>query len=324
MKLKDIGERKLIQSIFKDFNITQPKDDCATIEIGDEVFLLSTDIIREATHIPKGAKPRQIGKFAANLNLSDIAAMAGQPIGMLVSYLLRPEMEDTIFKEIVAGINDALKAYGAEILGGDTKEGSETVISGTVLGKQQKSLVRRRSDISSGQILGVTNNLGRAASGYLFQKFGYQKSRAVDLILDITPRIREAQAISRHGGKFMMDLSDGLFSSISQMKEDYGKGFRIVEDELPSDRNVKKASDLSGISQTEILGSFGGEYELLFTVENNNYKDFMESMESENIKVTFFGDVWEGKNIIYNGKNWSDITNRGYEHFSRKPFSKEE
>ena len=321
MKLKDIGERKLIQSIFKDFNITQQKDDCATIDNGDEVFLLSTDIIRETTHIPRGARPRQIGKFAANLNLSDIAAMAGQPIGMLVSYLLSPEMEDTAFREIVAGINDALKAFDAEILGGDTKEGSETVISGTVLGRQKKSLVRRRSDISSGQILGVTNNLGRAASGYLFQKFGYQKSRATDLILDITPRIREAMAISKHGGKFMMDLSDGLFSSISQMKDDYGFGFRIVEDELPADRNVKKASDLSGVSQTEILGGFGGEYELLFTVDNCNYKDFMEAMESENIRVSFIGDVWEGKNIIYNGKNWSDITNRGYEHFSRKPFS---
>lgn len=321
MKLKDIGERNLVDRIFRDFNISQLKDDCAIIDVGNEEFLISTDIIRESTHIPKGAKPRQIGRFAANINLSDIAAMAGQPIGMLISYLLSPEMEDTRFREIVTGVNEALKAFNAEILGGDTKEGNETVISGTVLGKQEKSLVRRRSDISSGQILGVTNNLGRAASGYLFQKFGYQKSRATDLILDFTPRIMEAQAISRNGGKFMMDLSDGLFSSISQMKNDYGLGFRIVEDELPEDRNVKKASDLSGISRTDIMGSFGGEYELLFTVDNGHYKDFMEAMEAESIKVSFIGDVWEGKNIIYNGKNWSDITNRGYEHFSKKPFS---
>lgn len=321
LKLKDIGERKLIQSIFTEFGLSQPKDDCATLDIGKETYMISTDIIRESTHIPVGAKPRQIGKFAANINLSDIAAMAGVPIGMLTSYLLSPEMDDARFREIVAGINGALKAFDAELLGGDTKEGSETVISGTVLGKQKKSLVRRRSDIAAGQIVGVTNNLGRAASGYLFRKFGYQKSRAIDLILDFTPRIREAQAISKHGGKFMMDLSDGLYSSISQMKDDYGYGFRIVEDELPPDRNVKKASDLSGVSQTDIMSSFGGEYELMFTVDNDNYKSFMESMESENVKVNFIGDVWDGKNIIYNGKNWSDITNRGYEHFSKKPFS---
>ncbi len=135
MKLKDIGERNLIHGIFKDFKISQQKDDCAIIDNGDEVLLLSTDIIRESTHIPKGAKPRQIGKFAANINLSDIAAMAGQPVGMLVSYLLSPEMEEAKFREIVSGVNDALKAFDAEILGGDTKEGEETVISGTVLGK---------------------------------------------------------------------------------------------------------------------------------------------------------------------------------------------
>ncbi len=321
LRLKDIGERGIIKNIFSSFNISQEKDDCATLDMGDETLLLSTDILRESTHFPKGAKPRQMGKFAANINLSDIAAMAGQPIGMLVSYLLRPDMEETKFREIVGGINDALKLFDAEILGGDTKEGNETVISGTVLGKQEKSLVRRRSDIKNGQILGVTNNLGRAASGYLYQKFGYQKSRAIDMILDVTPRIREAQAISRHGGKFMMDLSDGLFSSIWQMKDDYGVGFRIVEDELPADRNVKKASELSGISETDIMAGFGGEYELLFTVDNDEYKSFADAMESENIQVNFIGDVWDGKNIIYNGKNWSDITNRGYEHFSRKPFS---
>lgn len=321
MKLRELGERGIIKNIFSSFNLAQEKDDCATLDLGGETILLSTDILRESTHFPHGAKPRQIGKFAANVNLSDIAAMAGQPIGMLISYLLRPDMEEGTFRGIVEGINEALKLFDAEILGGDTKEGSETVISGTVIGKQEKSLVRRRSDIKSGQILGVTNNLGRAASGYLFQKYGYQKSRAVDMILDITPRIREAQAISRHGGKFMMDLSDGLFSSIWQMKEDYGYGFRIVEDELPADRNVKKASELSGIPMTDIMSGFGGEYELLFTIDNNEYKSFAEEMESENIHVSFIGDVWEGKNIIYNGENWSDITNRGYEHFSKKPFS---
>lgn len=319
MKLRDIGERGIIEGIFRDHGIRGEKDDCALVEQGDDYIMLSTDILREKTHIPMGAKPRQVGRFAANMNLSDIAAMAGEPIGMLTSYLINPEAEESYFKEIVAGVNAALKAQNAEILGGDTKEGDELVISGTAVGRQSKKLTRKRSDIAKGQIVGVTNVLGRAASGYVFYRSGYLKNAGIDLMLNFSPRIREAKIISEFGGKFMMDLSDGLYSSISQMKLDYGLGFRIVEDELPPDRNVKKASDISGATFTDLMCAYGGDYELLFSVENSNYRNFMDAMESEKIKVSFIGDVWDGDNIMYNGSHWSKISDRGYEHFQGKP-----
>lgn len=319
MKLKDIGERKIIDNIFSSFNVKQEKDDCALIDVGDEYFMLSTDVIREGSHVPEGAKPRQIGKFAANVNLSDIAAMAGEPVGLLMSYLVNPEMEEDYFRELVGGVSEALKKQDTEMLGGDTKEGNELVLSGTAVGRQKKSLTRKRSQIKKGQVLGVTNKLGKAASGYVFYRSGYQKSRGVDLMLDITPRIKEAQIISEHGGKFMMDLSDGIYSSISQMQADYGVSFRLVEDELPKDRNVKKASDISGASETDIMCAFGGDYEILFTIDNEDYKDFASAMEAENIQVSFIGDVWDGDNIMNNGSHWSNITNRGYEHFSSRP-----
>lgn len=319
MKLSDIGERKLIDNIFKSFNVNQDKDDCALVTIDDEYLMLSTDIIRETSHIPLGATPRQIGMFAANVNLSDIAAMAGEPVGLLMSYLLNPAMEESYFKELVGGVSNAVKKQGTEILGGDTKEGDELVLSGTAIGRQKKTLTRKRGDIKKGQILGVTNRLGRTASGYIFYKTGYQKGRGIDLMMGITPRIREARIISEHGGKFMMDLSDGIYSSIYQMRSDYGVSFRIVEDELPMDRNVKKASEISGANPTDIMCAFGGDYELLFTIDNDNYKDFSSAMESEKISTSFIGDVWEGDNILYNGANWSNITQRGYEHFSEKP-----
>lgn len=319
MKLKELGERRIIDSIFKSFSMSQEKDDCALIDMGDEYILMSTDIIRQSTHVPAGASPRQIGKFAAAINLSDIAAMAGQPLGLLVSYLVDPETEDNYFKEVVGGIHDVLRANDAELLGGDTKEGNELVISGTAVGKQKKPLTRKRSHIAKGQIIGVTNTLGRVASGYIYYRTGYQKARGVSMMLDIHPRLREGQIISEFGGKFMMDLSDGIYSSISQMKADYGVGFKIVEDELPQNSSVKKAASLSGASPTDIMCAYGGDYELMFSIDNNHYKDFMAAMEGEKIKVSFIGEAWEGDNLLYNGSHWSKITSRGYEHFSEAP-----
>ena len=320
MRLLDLGERRIIDDIHRDFHVTQPKDDCAMIDSGDSVLLLSTDIIRESTHIPKGAKPEQIGNFVANINLSDIAAMAGIPIGMVLSYLVNPESDESFLIDVVRGVDKTLKSVGAEILGGDTKEGSELVISGTVLGQQEKRKVRKRSDLKPGHVIGVTNELGRCASGYIFYKNSYRTDLAINLILGIKARIKEAQIMSEYGAKFMTDLSDGLFSSMSQMKNDYGIGFRIVENELVPNRYVRKASDLSGLSGTEIMCAYGGDYEIMFSIENKDFKDFSDAMESEKINVHFIGDAWKGDNIINNDDQWLPIKEYGYEHFRPKPF----
>ncbi len=299
----------------------QEKDDCAVLENGAEYLLLSTDIIRQSTHIPEGTDPSLIGKFVANINLSDIAAMAGIPSGMLVSYLVDPETDDRYLEKIAASIDRVLKDNGAETLGGDTKEGSELVISGSIMGHQKKELTRRRSHIARGDVVGVTNRLGRAASGYIFYKTGYRPDLGINMMLGITARVKEAQIMSEYGAKFMMDLSDGVFASISQMKSDYGIGFKVVENEFKPDRNVKKAASLTGLSSTEIMCGFGGDYELFFSINNSDYSDFSSAMESEKIDVSFFGEAWDGNNIMFNGNEWVTISERGYEHFGVKPLS---
>lgn len=319
MKLSELGERNIIDEIFSALSTSQEKDDCAVIKNGRDFLLLSTDIIRESTHIPAGSDPELIGRFVANINLSDIAAMAGIPTGMLVSYLISPDADDTYLRKISESIDGELRKHGAEILGGDTKEGNELVISGAIIGHQSGKLIRRRSDIRKRQIIGVTNTLGRSAAGYVFYRTGYRKDLGIRMMLDVHARIREAQIMSEHGAKFMMDLSDGLFASMSQMKHDYGIGFKVVEDEIKLDRNVKKAAEISGKGSTEIGCSFGGDYELFFSIDNSSYRDFMAAMESEKISVSFLGEAWEGDNIMFNGKEWSRIADHGYEHFKRKP-----
>lgn len=319
LKLNQLGERNIIDEIFSALSISQEKDDCAVLRNGRDFLLLSTDIIRQSTHIPEGADPSLIGSFVANINLSDIAAMAGIPRGMLVSYLINPDSDDAYLRKIAESIDKELKKHGAEVLGGDTKEGDELVISGAIIGSQTGKLLRRRSDIRKHHIIGITNSLGRSAAGYIFNRSGYRKDLGTRMMLDVHARVREAQIMSEHGAKFMMDLSDGLFASMFQMKHDYGIGFKIVEDEIKFDRNVRKAAEISGLSSTEIACSFGGDYELFFSIENSSYRDFISAMESEKISVSFIGEAWNGDNIIFNGKEWSSVRNRGYEHFLGKP-----
>uniref|UniRef100_UPI00307EB93F thiamine-phosphate kinase n=1 Tax=Ferroplasma sp. TaxID=2591003 RepID=UPI00307EB93F len=235
MKLKDLGERKIIDLLETEQINHIEKDDCALLEIDNSYIMLSTDLITRETHLPEGTKPFLAGKFFAAINLSDIAAMAGIPIGLLVSLSVSPEYDIEYLKEFYRGINFELEKFHASILGGDTKEGYDFTASGTVIGKQKSNLIRRRSDIAPGQYLMVTNTLGSAGSGYIYYKYGIDKQMGIKKMLDVEPRIEEAIKISKAGAKFMMDLSDGVYASIHQMSMDYGIGFKIYGDKIPVD-----------------------------------------------------------------------------------------
>ena len=125
----NLGEREIIDILAgKDRDI----DDCAVLKCGDMDLLLSTDLITRATHLPDGTPPFLAGKFFAALNLSDIAAMAGIPEGMLISISVSPEYDIQYMEEFYHGARYELSRYGATILGGDTKEGNDFTASGTI------------------------------------------------------------------------------------------------------------------------------------------------------------------------------------------------
>ncbi|MEM0158819.1 MAG: thiamine-phosphate kinase [Thermoplasmataceae archaeon] len=315
MKLQQIGEREIIRRIFVTSGMTQEIDDCATLPHGNSYSLYTTDVIRRSTHIPEGAGPDLIGKFAVNINLSDIAAMGGIPDGFLFSLLIPPESEIDYLEELASSISRALRPFNCELLGGDTKEGSELVIAGTAIGHQLKSKTMKRSRLRKGQIVGHLNSLGRGGAGYLSYKMGFNREMGIKMMLDVNARIKEAQIIGEHGGQFMMDLSDGLFSSIHQMKRDYGIGFKIVEDELRFHPQVMKLSKVSGLHPLDII-DYGGDYELFFSIDNSHYRDFMDAMEGEKIDVHFIGEAWDGENMIFDGQQWTKIKRKGWEHFT--------
>ncbi len=318
LKLSNLGEREIIDILAgKHRDI----DDCAVLKCGDMDLLLSSDLITRATHLPDGTPPFLAGKFFAAINLSDIAAMAGIPEGMLISISVSPEYDIKYLQEFYRGINYELSRFNARILGGDTKEGTDFTASGTIVGRQKAELIRKRSFIAPGQDVYVTNSLGTAGSGYIHYKYSNDKETGIKQMLDIEPRIEEAQKISRHGAKFMMDLSDGIYASIYQMFRDFGTGFRVYMEKIPVAPSVIEASRISGFSVEDIALSFGGDYELFFTVDKDDNKSFMEAMKQESIDVHRIGETYSGFNEIYDG-SWHAIKNRGYEHFMGVPLDK--
>jgi len=296
MELSKIGERKIVEMITKKFGI--PMDDCALIDFDEQYLIITTDMVYEKTHFPEGAKPYQKGWYAIAVNLSDIASKGGIPMVFDVAIGMPREYKISSLKELINGMEDCMKEYGGNLIGGDTKETDFLTMAVTAIGKVPKDEFMPRKGIKIGNAVYVTGNLGKEASLY---------KNDFDKLLLVKPRIREGRFLART--KYVtscMDLSDGLASSLYQLSKINNVGFRIYEDMLPLSEEALKMK-----KPVQFALYHGGDFELLFTLPEEKGKIIEKRIDAHKI-----GYVIKDKKIllIKNGKKMR-IENKGYEHF---------
>lgn len=313
MEMKDLGERKIIESL-KDLFGTIVEDDSFYFSNAYSYTLITTDTITRKTHIPDSVKPEVAGYFFGAINLSDIAAMGGVPRYFLSAYSISKEFSYEYFISFNSGLKRCLEKYSTLLVGGDLKEGYDFTATGIVVGEVEKGRIMERKNFKPGQIVAVTNNLGYNGAGYYLWKKGIIEG--AEIMLTVEPRIEEGRALSSLGVNAAMDLSDGIFSSIHQIKKQTGTGFRIIMDKLPVHPIARDVAERYSIPIEEISLNFGGEYELIFSVDPDDWVHVKKSMEAMGLVVNEIGETWDGENVIVKGGKEAVISERGYEHFS--------
>ena len=93
-----------------------PGDDAAVLEGG---WVVSTDLAVEDVHFRRAwLSDLEIGYRAGAGALSDLAAMAATPVGVLVS-MACPRDGDVDIEAVQGGLNEVCKTVGAAVIGGD-------------------------------------------------------------------------------------------------------------------------------------------------------------------------------------------------------------
>jgi len=301
MQLKDLGERKIINMLAKYFEI-EYLDDCATLPFNDSFLLITTDMVNEKTHFPEGTKPYHIGWFSVAVNLSDIAAKGGKPLGITLSIGIPRDMDINFINEFAHGAKECASRFDVPILGGDTKEMDFVTICGTAFGIIKQKEFISRYGMREGDVVCVTGKLGKA--GYALSNI--KKRNAINSLLLVMPRVREGMAIaSLKIATSSMDISDGLASSLYQLSILNKKGFRIYGKKIPIARGAKKEHALYS----------GGDYELLFTMPKGKIKIAKQKLKSM-CSLTEIGEViGERKVLLVEDEREEIMENKGYEHF---------
>ena len=302
-----LGERDLIKRISEILGGVE-NDDCAVIDAGDSYLVVTTDMLHRKTDFPDIMNPWQMGWMSVSVNLSDIAAMGAEPAGVLIAAGLSPEADLYFVDELFSGFSDCASYYGTRILGGDTDRHQELTITGTALGFVQKDQVLRRKGAQKGDLLCTTGSLGGAGGGLIAWQDGKLDSPFIEKLLEPEPRLAEGRALARSGAvTAMMDNSDGLALTLSDLAEVSRVGFVVREDALPIEPGLSKA--VGEKAALELVMSAGGDFELVFTVKPEGLARAREACS-----LTVIGEVVEGGIWIEKDKEKRPLAIKGYEH----------
>ena len=333
MKFSEIGEFGFIESIKKEC-ITSLKgvikgigDDCAVFgPYSGRVLLFTTDMLVEDIHFLRDKlTPYQLGWKAIAVNLSDIAAMGGRPLYILISLAIPAKTNVELIQDLYKGMKDICEHYTVNILGGDTVASPDKlIINISLIGDAKEEEVIYRSGARSGDKIYLTGNVGDSSAGLKILKNEISPpnsigSHFIKVHNEPEPLIETGRIIATSGlASAMIDLSDGLLSDLGHICKESGVGAMLFRSKIPLSSELTLLASRTRFNPLDLALSGGEDYILLVTVHEANSKDFELLFKDKRPSLLYLiGEIREeeGIRIVNDDGSIEEIDIRGFNHF---------
>jgi thiamine-monophosphate kinase len=329
MKVSELGEFGLIDRLAEmvehargeqDGNlIIGIGDDTAAWQSGNAVQLATVDSLVQGVHFsPETATWDEVGWKSLAVNLSDIAAMGGQPEYALVALGLPGDTDVEDVTSLYRGMIDLAEQFQVHIVGGNVVSAPQIVINVTVFGSviSQDNLLTR-SAARPGDSISVTGQLGAAAAGVemLGNGLSFESEITAALrkaLLRPVPRVSEGRFLAESGVKAAIDISDGLVADLQHICQASRVGARIEADRVP----IAPAVASFGERALELALTGGEDYELVFTAST----ECMEKVSrAAPFPVYVIGEIVTDDEhrvqLVDNQGNPVSLLAKGWDHF---------
>jgi thiamine-monophosphate kinase len=254
------------------------------------------------------------------MNVSDFAAKGVKPTAMLISLGLPRNLTRKDIEQIGDGLNEGAREHGAYVIGGDTGESSDLVISVSLFGLARKSALMLRSGARPGDLVAVTGSFGKTAAGLRILLHGLKarasvRSKLVGSVLMPWARLKEGLALGRTKAvTASIDSSDGLAWSLHEIARSSSVGFLI--DTVPEGKEVEEFAKMNELDPIELTFYGGEEYELVVTLKPRFFGKARKAVERVGGELLPIGRVTTGEAVLLRiGGKRRVIEPRGYEHF---------
>jgi len=268
-----------------------PGDDAAVLQGG---WVVSTDISVEDVHFRRAwLSDEEIGYRCAAASLSDLAAMAATPMGVLVSMAAPTSGVD--LQAVQNGVRAAARSVGASVIGGDLSGSpGPLVLDVVVLGCTAWPVLRDGAEPDDE--VWVTGTLGAsAAATRVWDSGGEPVERLRTAYARPRPRVEEARwLVDREWTDALIDVSDGLAGDVGHIAAASGVRITLETDRIPVDEAAVGALGPEAALDCALHG--GEDFELCF-VTDPGAVDAAAFERRFGLPLTRVGTVSEGEGV---------------------------
>lgn len=348
MKLSELGENAFLEELRSKF----PQDDRVPVGIGDDAAavsvpageraLLTVDVLVEGTHFTRETMPpRFLGRKAVASSASDIAAMGGEGLGVLLSLVVDSDLEVETLWQIVEGAAERANELGMTLAGGNVSASKgPAMVSVTAIGATIDSRCLRRGGARPGDGVYVSGKIGASACGLKLLRRGAVLSSSGGLVvpeglrdgpvsfaepcirahIDPEPRLSLGKRLNEGDlATACIDVSDGLGVDLTRLCRASGVDATIDEQSLPIDPGVLAWERAWERDPTALALAGGEDYELVFT--GRNEKKIEALRDGSDVLITRIGEIRESDGpggrveLVRRDGASEPIPAAGWEHF---------
>lgn len=330
MKLSRLGEFALIESIRRATPLGRGVrlgigDDAAWVESKSGSMLVTSDLLIEGIHFKlEWTSLFSLGYKAVAVNLSDIAAMGGKPLYLVLALGIPADFDSDKVHDFYRGIKSLCLKTGLALVGGDTNVSKFLVISVCVIGHAPYPPVRR-SGAKLGNDVYVTGTLGDSALGLKLLQRGPGRSnrRAFAYLVSRhhqpTPRLTAGALIARRRlATAMIDVSDGLLQDLGHICKASGVGAQVSAAQLPLSDAYRTLAGKDGLHHA-LTG--GEDYELLFCARRRDRARIEKLQKLIATPITRIGSCTSARNgitVLDSSGHRVSLPVKGYDHFRKQ------
>jgi len=296
-------------------------DDAAVITPpAGQQLLISIDTLNVGIHFPAQSSAKDIGHKALAVNLSDIAAMGGEPQWFTLALSL-PSADEAWLSLFCQGLAELVEQYQLCLVGGDTTRGPLSItiqIAGAI--PTEQALTRAGANV--GDDIYVTGTLGDAAAGLLVcenQLHADETTTRYFLNRLNRPEPRVAIGLGLRGiATACIDVSDGLAADLGHIIDDSGVGAELRMETLPVSGQLRA----QGLAEARLqeLNLFGGDdYELCFTAAPPQRAAIAQLAQTTAVPITLIGTVIAEKGLFaLEHAQRASLPAKGFDHFQNE------
>lgn len=271
--------------------------DCATLDVQNDLIVLSSDPITSASSA-------HLGRLTVHVCCNDAAAAGAEPVGLLVTLLLPPTSSLEEIGRIADDLSTAAQLANVDILGGHTEvtdSVTRPVTSATVVARQArgKALV----GMKPGDEIVMTKSAAIEGTTILAEDFSHllgsipaetiTKARAFSGKLSIVP---ESAIAMQFGAVAMHDVTEGgVLGAVWELAYANGCGAEIFSDRIYICAETRALCAEAGLDPLRLIGSGS----LLIACKNG--ESLVHALKSRGIEAAVIGRAIAGTACLFDG-----------------------